>query len=82
MVRVSNNFTAEASDWTDFFDNLCTGCYNLQPGDPLFESIEMDDYHLDSLSVALDLGEIIPGLEQDIEGNERMNPVAAGAFVE
>ncbi|MEM7574564.1 MAG: hypothetical protein AAF433_16790 [Bacteroidota bacterium] len=82
VVRVSDNFTGEDSDWTDFFDNLCTGCYNLQSGDPLFESIAMDDYQLDSLSVALDLGELIPGLEQDIEGNERMSPVAAGAFVE
>ena len=82
VVRVSNNFTSENSDWTDFFDNLCSGCYNLQPGDPLFESVEMDDYRLDSLSVALDLGELIPGLEQDIEGNERATPVAAGAYFE
>ncbi|MEM9835695.1 MAG: hypothetical protein AAF828_04295 [Bacteroidota bacterium] len=80
VVRVEDLLTASNARYGDFFENFCTGCFNLDFGDPLFISIDEDDYQLDSLSVALDLGTVLPGLEFDLNGVMRTNPVDAGAF--
>ncbi|MEL7376413.1 MAG: hypothetical protein AAFN65_05600 [Bacteroidota bacterium] len=80
VVRVGNEFTGPNAIWPDFLTELCQGCYNLQNGDDLFLGIDEDDYRLDTMSVAIGLGEILPGLEEDIEGNMRVAPVAAGAY--
>lgn len=80
IVRTSDDFAGPDRDWSDFLTDVCQGCYNLQNGDELFLDIDQDDYRLDTMSVAIGLGEIIPGLEEDIEGNIRIAPVAAGAY--
>ena len=72
VVRTDQRFLTDFEDlYADFYETICTGCYNLQSGDPLFESIGADDYHLDSLSVARDLGVYLPDLPLDLEGTER-----------
>ncbi|MEM6770795.1 MAG: hypothetical protein AAF597_09450, partial [Bacteroidota bacterium] len=56
VVRTDQNFlNSQNGAYSDFYERICTGCYNLTFSDPLFQSIEMDDYQLDSLSVARDL---------------------------
>ncbi|PHI18799.1 hypothetical protein CEQ90_16220 [Lewinellaceae bacterium SD302] len=81
VVRVEDLLEQEEGRYADFFETLCQGCYNLQPFDPLFLSLDEDDYHLDTLSVAEELGQtVIPGLELDLEGIVRMEPVDAGAL--
>ncbi len=55
----------------DFFDN-CENCpSDLTSSTPLFVDTSGDDYHLDSLSVALNLGKPINGIKIDLEGNQR-----------
>lgn len=56
--------------YPNFFDN-CNDCQRLNSNDSLFVDIEMYDYHLDSLSVAIDMGVFIPEVPLDIEGNLR-----------
>lgn len=80
VVRVDELLTASQGRYSDFFETICSGCYNQQARDPLFISIDEDDYHLDSLSVAKDLGTIIPGLELDLDGVTREAAADAGAF--
>lgn len=66
--------------FADFYENICTGCYNLAFSDPLFLSLEQDDYQLDSLSVARNLGGPI-GIEEDFLGVMRDAEMPdAGAF--
>ncbi len=72
VVRTDADFlTEQAARYADFYSTLCTGCYNLQAGDALFESISQDDYRPDSLSVARRLGVFLPTLPTDLEGNTR-----------
>lgn len=80
VVRVQDLLTASQGRYADFFERYCTGCYNLLPRDPLYISIDEDDYHLDSLSVAKNLGTILPGLELDLDGVMRETAADAGAF--
>lgn len=53
------------------FPDHCNNCLNVASGDALFASISDDDYHLDTLSVAEELGMPISGLTLDLEGKER-----------
>ena len=53
----------------DFYD-YCS-CLNAQPGDAIFASVNEDDYHLDTLSVAEEKGIPINGILLDLEGNDR-----------
>ena len=72
VVRTDERFLSDNSGlYGDFYETICSGCYNLQSGDFLFESIGQDDYHLDSLSVARDLGVYLPAAPLDLEGEER-----------
>ncbi|MEM6398478.1 MAG: hypothetical protein AAF741_19165 [Bacteroidota bacterium] len=80
VVRVSERFASDDTLFPNFFTELCQGCYNLQFGDDLFLDLDEDDYRLDTMSVAIGLGQLIPGLEEDIEGNLRVEPAAAGAY--
>ena len=80
VVRVDELLTASMGRYGDFFETICSGCYNLIPRDLLYISIDEDDYHLDSLSVAKDLGIILPGLELDLDGILREVAADAGAF--
>lgn len=80
VVRVDDLLTQQEGLYANFFENNCSGCYNLMSRDPLFVSVDEDDYHLDTLSVAERLGEVLPGLELDLDGNTRIDSVDAGAF--
>lgn len=57
--------------YPDFFTTICNPCYEWSLSDPLFKSISMDDYHLDSLSLALQKALPLPFIMTDIEGNSR-----------
>ncbi len=72
VVRTDADFLrSNDGAFTNFYAEQCTGCYNQQPGDPLYVSVSEDDYHLDSLSVARHLGVFLPDLPLDLEGNSR-----------
>ncbi|THH40722.1 right-handed parallel beta-helix repeat-containing protein [Neolewinella litorea] len=72
VVRTDADFLrSNGGLFADFYTEYCRGCYNLQPGDPLYVSVSDDDYHLDSLSVARHLGEFLPALPVDLEGRDR-----------
>ena len=57
----------------DFFDH-CNACLTPTTQDALFVSINEDDFHLDTLSVAEEMAVPVPGILTDLEGNDR-NPV-------
>jgi len=82
VVRTNGDFLAsQDSLFADFYERICDGCYNLQSGDPLFQSISEDDYNLDSLSVARNLGAFLPDLPTDLLGVARdMTTPDAGAL--
>ncbi len=52
-----------------FFD-YCD-CFNANPSDAIFVSINEDDYHLDTLSVAEQKAMPINGITLDLDGNDR-----------
>lgn len=81
VVRTDQNFLdAQEGLFANFYDDICRGCYNMDFSDLLFQSIEQDDYQLDSLSVARDLARPI-GIAEDILGVTRDTEMPdAGAF--
>jgi len=60
----------DADQFPTFFDN-CDNCINATTDDQLFIDQEMNDYHLDTMSIAI--GQAIPLaiVERDLEGNQR-----------
>lgn len=54
----------------DFFDH-CNACLTPVSQDALFVSVNEDDYHLDTLSVAEEMAKPIPGIGFDLIGTER-----------
>ena len=82
VVRTNNEFLrSQEGLFADFYERLCSDCLNLSFDDPLFQSIQADDYRLDSLSVARGLGDFIPSLDTDIRGIQRVaDSTDAGAF--
>ncbi|MTB51792.1 right-handed parallel beta-helix repeat-containing protein [Lewinella sp. W8] len=72
VVRTDSRFLTDQNGlYADFYETICQNCVNLEFSDPLFVSIEEDDYALDSLSVARNLGVFLPALPQDLRGNQR-----------
>ncbi len=70
----------EADAFPEFFDN-CNNCENITRQDTLFFDLPDFDYHLDTLSLAIDFGIPIQGIETDLEGNPREIPeVDAGCY--
>jgi hypothetical protein len=75
-IRIENSVIRTDQAFLDFQEGLyanfytenCINCYNLQQNDPLFVSISDDDYRLDSLSVARNIGAFLPGLPADLQG--------------
>ena len=65
--------------YLDFFDR-CDPCTLMERGDPLFLDIEIDDFSLDTMSVARGLGKSIPGIQGDILGNMRKMPPDVGCY--
>jgi len=54
----------------DFF-NFCNPCIDFQTGDAVFRDTDMDDYHLDTLSIAERQAVPINGIDFDLNGVER-----------
>ncbi|CAH1002290.1 hypothetical protein LEM8419_03210 [Neolewinella maritima] len=78
-VRIENSvvrtdekfFIAGREGDPNFYETICQGCYNLTFDDPLFFDLREEDFHLDSLSVARDLGVFLPELPRDLEDTPR-----------
>ncbi|WP_222707015.1 right-handed parallel beta-helix repeat-containing protein [Neolewinella aurantiaca] len=82
VVRTDQPFLdSQNGIFSDFYENICRNCHNLEFSDPLFVALDQDDYQLDSLSVARDLGAFLPSLPTDILGVERdLSTPDAGAY--
>jgi hypothetical protein len=66
--------------YSDFFETICNNCILPANEDPLFLNRSEDDYHLDTLSIAIDKGLTITGIPLDIEGNSRIDAPDLGCF--
>ncbi len=51
-----------------FFESICTDCFAYHPGDTLFADLLMENFHLDTFSVAEQKGIPLPGFPDDLEG--------------
>lgn len=73
IIRARDINDAERG-YPNFYD-YCD-CFNAQPSDAIFVSINEDDYHLDTLSVAEQKAVPLNGILFDLEGNDRdpINP--------
>lgn len=82
VVRTDQAFLdSQNGIYADFYNSICRNCHNLEFSDPLFIALNEDDYQLDSLSIARDLGVFLPALPTDILGVPRdMTAPDAGAF--
>lgn len=60
----------EDDAFPDFFDH-CNNCIDASRSDTLFLNIEEIDFHLDTMSIALDKAVAIPNINIDIEGSPR-----------
>ncbi|WP_020567539.1 right-handed parallel beta-helix repeat-containing protein [Neolewinella persica] len=82
IVRTDQGFLdSQDGLFADFYESICNGCINLTFNDPLFQSIEQDNYQLDSLSLARDLGEFLPAFPIDLLGVDRdTDSPDAGAY--
>ena len=70
----------ETDQFPNFFDN-CTDCASLTRQDTLFADLIMQDFHLDSLSQAIDQGLYLPFVDTDLDGNPREpNLVDVGCY--
>ena len=84
VVRVDELLEQRDGLYAGFFETICTNCLNSTRTDPLFANADEDDYHLDSLSIAIGVAApvIAPSpVLYDLEGNRRdqQNP-DAGCF--
>lgn len=61
----------DADQYPDFFTNLCINCIQFRQQDTLFENLQMNDYHLDSLSIAEKKAIPLPDITDDLEANPR-----------
>ncbi len=71
IVKVDELLEQQDGLYADFFEDICTPCLQPDREDPLFVSVDEDDYHLDSLSVAIGLGEPLPEISVDLEDKTR-----------
>lgn len=71
IVKVRDLLTSNNGRYADFFSTYCQGCISGTRDDKLFLEREMDDYRLDSLSIAIDKGLLLPEIGVDLEGAPR-----------
>lgn len=50
-----------------FFEEMCLGCFEYAFGDTLFVDMFKNDYHLDTMSVAIEKAKPIPGITDDLD---------------
>ena len=70
IVKVAD--LLKSDQYPNFFEN-CEGCYNLKQNDKLFLNQPLDNYKLDTMSVALDKALYLPAFPKDIIGKDRNN---------
>lgn len=80
VVRTERLLTDNSGLYADFFDTYCRDCVNGNSQDRLFLNLEEDDYHLDTLSIAKDVGVPLSGLELDLDGVSRDDRPDAGCY--
>lgn len=71
VVKVKDLLTRNSNRYADFFSTYCIDCLNGTRDDKLFLAREDDDYRLDTLSIAIDRGLIIPEISTDLTGQQR-----------
>ncbi|NNE30391.1 MAG: hypothetical protein HKN16_12195 [Saprospiraceae bacterium] len=69
VLRVDDLLDPEVG-YPDFFDNA-NSTLNADRTDPMFFSVEDDDYRLDTLSIAEGKAIPVSGIDVDLDGNER-----------
>lgn len=79
-IRVDDLLTYNENFYGDFFESMCTDCIHLQGDEALFLDESENDYHLDSLSVAIDQGLLINEIPLDLDGVSRVNMPDLGCF--
>lgn len=81
VVRVNELLDPDKGGYPDFFTAICHDCVDGKSSQLLFEDPNEDDYHLDSLSIAIGVAIPINGITDDLEGRVRdqQNP-DAGCF--
>ncbi len=65
--------------YPNFFDN-CKDCFRISVSDTLFFDIDNNEYRLDTMSVAIDKGTQIMGIDQDINDDSRDGSPDVGAY--
>ncbi|MEM6378632.1 MAG: hypothetical protein AAF705_10470, partial [Bacteroidota bacterium] len=84
VVMVDDLLTEREGLYANFFEDICNDCIKAERSDLLFLDPNEDDYHLDSLSVASNIGRPIRfpvPIATDLEGNVRdPNTPDAGCF--
>ncbi|HKK78904.1 MAG TPA: hypothetical protein VJ933_04715, partial [Phaeodactylibacter sp.] len=72
ILKVDRLFGQQDSLYADFFtSDFCADCINGTRNDTLFAAPNEDDYMLDSLSIAEGQARPLPGVNIDINNNER-----------
>ncbi|MEZ4983637.1 MAG: right-handed parallel beta-helix repeat-containing protein [Saprospiraceae bacterium] len=71
LVKVDQLLTRNDAQYGDFFSTYCLNCVNGESSSALFLDRAMDDYHLDTLSIAQDRGITLPLFPLDIDGTPR-----------
>lgn len=63
IVRIDELLDANA--YPNFFNN-CVNCKNIDTSDTLFVSVSDNDFRLDTMSIAIDMGVDLPFVDRDI----------------
>ncbi len=80
ITRVDDLLTNQDGIYSDFFETICFNCIDPENDDPLFVDRSEDDFHLDTLSIAIDKGLNLAGIPLDMEGNPRIDAPDLGCF--
>lgn len=80
IVAVSDLLKEQGGLYAEFLGKECKPCINATRNDLLFVDPNADNYHLDSLSIAINQGQVIPEILFDLEGNPRDGMPDIGCF--
>ena len=80
IVRTDKLLTDNQGLYADFYETICSNCIQDKKEGNLFKDREMDDYHLDTLSIATDKGKLIPDIPLDLDGNARVGDPDIGCY--
>lgn len=80
IVRVQELLTGQDGLYANFFETYCKGCIDAERNDPLFVDRDEDNYQLDSLSIAIDRGILLPDINDDLKGRPRDDQPDIGSY--